>query len=36
VERLGPRFVVAPGCSLPDDTDDAAMASLRALVGGEP
>ena len=34
VQRFGPRFVVAPGCSLPDDTGDEAMASLRALAGG--
>ena len=33
VERFGPRFVVAPGCSLPDGIGDAALASLRALVG---
>jgi len=35
VEHLGPRFVVAPGCSLPDHTSDAAMASLRALIDAE-
>jgi uroporphyrinogen decarboxylase len=33
IERLGPRLVVAPGCSLPDDIGDAALSSLRALVG---
>jgi uroporphyrinogen decarboxylase len=32
-ERLGPRFVVAPGCSLPDGIGDEALASLRALAG---
>ncbi|MGP8159896.1 MAG: uroporphyrinogen decarboxylase family protein [Candidatus Dormibacteria bacterium] len=36
VERLGPRFVVAPGCSLPDDIGDEALASLRALAGFRP
>lgn len=30
--QLGPRFVVAPGCSLPDGTSDETMAALRALV----
>lgn len=34
VQRFGPRFVIAPGCSLPDDTGDEALASLRALSGG--
>jgi uroporphyrinogen decarboxylase len=33
VERLGTRFVVAPGCSLPDDIGDDALTSLRALAG---
>ena len=33
VRELGTRFVVAPGCSLPDDTGDLALASLRALAG---
>jgi uroporphyrinogen decarboxylase len=33
VEELGTRFVIAPGCSLPDDTGDEALASLRALAG---
>ncbi len=32
-ERFGPRFVLAPGCSLPDGTGDDALASLRALAG---
>jgi hypothetical protein len=33
VEEFGARFVVAPGCSLPDGTGDEALASLRALAG---
>jgi uroporphyrinogen decarboxylase len=33
VKEFGARFVVAPGCSLPDDTGDVALASLRALAG---
>ena len=32
VERLGSRFVLAPGCSLPDEIGEDALASLRALV----
>jgi hypothetical protein len=31
MEEFGTRFVVAPGCSLPDGTSDEAMASLRSL-----
>ena len=31
--EFGARFVVAPGCSLPDGTGDEALASLRALAG---
>jgi len=33
VSALGTRFVIAPGCSLPDDTGDLALSSLRALAG---
>jgi len=33
VKEFGTRFVVAPGCSLPDGTGDEALASLRALAG---
>jgi len=33
MERLESRFVLAPGCSLPDDIGDEALASLRALAG---
>ena len=33
IERFGQRFVIAPGCSLPDGTGDEALASLRALAG---
>jgi uroporphyrinogen decarboxylase len=33
VKEFGTRFVVAPGCSLPDETGDEALASLRALAG---
>ena len=33
VEALGPRFVLAPGCSLPDGIGGEALASLRGLVG---
>ncbi|MGD1054162.1 MAG: uroporphyrinogen decarboxylase family protein, partial [Candidatus Dormibacteria bacterium] len=33
VREFGSRFVVAPGCSLPDDTGDDALTSLRALAG---
>jgi uroporphyrinogen decarboxylase len=33
VRELGTRFVVAPGCSLPDDIGDATLASLRTLAG---
>ncbi len=32
IEQFGPGFVVAPGCSLPDDISDEALVSLRALV----
>jgi hypothetical protein len=31
-ESLGPNFVVAPGCSLPDDIGAAELAALRELV----
>ena len=30
VTALGSRFIAAPGCSLPDDLDDAGLAALRA------
>jgi hypothetical protein len=33
VGELGTRFVVAPGCSLPDGIGDDALDSLRALAG---
>jgi uroporphyrinogen decarboxylase len=33
MKELGTRFVVAPGCSLPDGIGDEALASLRALAG---
>jgi uroporphyrinogen decarboxylase len=35
-ERLGTSFVVAPGCSLPDEISDEALAGLRGLVGQAP
>lgn len=31
VEVLGPRLVVAPGCSLPDDISDTTLLNLRSL-----
>jgi uroporphyrinogen-III decarboxylase len=34
VSELGGQMVVAPGCSLPDDIDDATLHTLRALVPG--
>jgi hypothetical protein len=33
MREFGTRFVVAPGCSLPDGIGDEALASLRALAG---
>jgi uroporphyrinogen decarboxylase len=33
LERFGPRFVLAPGCSLPDGIGGEALAGLRALAG---
>lgn len=34
IEELGPRFIAAPGCSLPDATDADVLRELRAFVPG--